>query len=66
MQVVLAYFKVACVAAGGNVVAAIFVYVKSAHDDVRRGCAALLGAQGLRISRQGVPKGLRKGWNAAA
>lgn len=51
LQVVIGYFKVACVAAGANVVAGILVCVRSAHDDLRRGCATLLRAQGLRISR---------------
>ena len=51
-QVVLGYWKVALVAAAANAVAGVLVYVRSAHDDLRRDCAALLRAQGIRISRQ--------------
>lgn len=50
-QVVLGYFKIACVAAAANLVSGTLICVRSAHDDLRRGCAALLRAQGICISR---------------
>ncbi|EFN52423.1 hypothetical protein CHLNCDRAFT_138922 [Chlorella variabilis] len=52
--VVIGYFKVAFVAAAANVVAGVLVCVRSAHDDVRRECAAILRGLGARISRLGT------------
>lgn len=56
-EVVLGYFQVAGVAAAANMLAGCLIYVRSAHDDLRAGCAALLRAQGLRISRLGTAAG---------
>jgi hypothetical protein len=54
LQVVFGYFKVALVAAAANAVAGLLLCVRSAHDDLRRGCAALMLACGTRISRLGT------------
>jgi hypothetical protein len=48
------YFKLACICCAANILAGTLVCVRSAHDDVRRGCAALFRGAGLRISRLGT------------
>jgi hypothetical protein len=48
------YFKLACICCTANILAGTLVCVRSAHDDVRRGCAALFRGAGLRISRLGT------------
>lgn len=49
--IVTGYVKVALVTAGAMVIAGCLVYVKSAHDEVRRCMAAILRDTGARISR---------------
>eukprot|EP00887_Chlorella_sp_A99_P000274 scaffold13.g274.t1 len=51
--IVTGYVKVALVTAGAMVIAGCLVYVKSAHDEVRRCMAAILRDTGARISRLG-------------
>ena len=65
-QVVWGYFKLACICCAANILAGTLVWVRSAHDDVRRGCAALFRGAGLRISRLGTAAGASAAPDAAA
>ena len=50
-QVVLGYCWVAFACTAANILAGTLLYVRSAHDDFRRGCAALFRGAGTQISR---------------
>lgn len=52
--IVIGYYKVALVAGAANALAGVVLCVRSSHDDVRRGCAAVFSGLGLHISRLGT------------